>query len=67
MNQRIVERRRLLQLFALGSVALPTAVLTGCELKGSTRPPRFYNGGSNGGEKSGGGGGPGGGGGGAHK
>ncbi|HEY1385856.1 MAG TPA: hypothetical protein VGF43_19680 [Dongiaceae bacterium] len=59
MDQRIVERRRLLQLFALGSVALPAALIAGCETRGTTRPPRFYNGGSNGGEKSGGNGGPG--------
>jgi hypothetical protein len=59
MDQPIFERRRLLQLFALGSVTLPAALLAGCETSGTSRPPRFYNGGSNGGEKSGGGGGPG--------
>ena len=68
MDSRIFERRRLLQLFALGLLALPAAALAGCaEGTGSRRPPQFY-GGNNGGEKSGGGGGAGaGGGGGAHK
>ena len=67
MDSRIFERRRLLQLLALGSLALPAAALAGCA-QGSGRPshpPRFYGGGSNSGEKSGGGG-PGGGGG-AHR
>jgi hypothetical protein len=68
MDERILERRRLLQLFALGSLTLPAAVLAGCaEGTGrSYRSPQLYGGG-NGGEKSGGGGGPGGGGANGHK
>jgi len=66
MDQSIFERRRLLRLFAVGSVAVPGILLVGCETSGRSRPPQFY-GGSTGDEKSGGGGGPGGGGGQAHK
>jgi hypothetical protein len=55
MDSRIFERRRLLQLFALGSLALPVAALAGCTRgSGPAHPPRFYGGGSNAGEKSGG-------------
>ena len=61
MDERILERRRLLQLFAMGSLILPAAVFAGCATgtgAGRTRPPRFH-GGNNGGEKSGGKGGAG--------
>jgi len=37
MDDRIFERRRLLQLFALGSLALPAAALAGCA---GGQPPR---------------------------
>lgn len=59
MNQQIVDRRRLLQFFALGSIAVPAAALAGCASDGGRpgRPPRRYGGGNHGGEKSGGGGG----------
>ena len=63
MDNGIVDRRRLLHWFALGSLAVPVAVLAGCVSGGSTRPPNFRTGGGNrGGEKGGGngGGGPGG-------
>jgi hypothetical protein len=69
MDQPSVERRRLLQFFALGSIAVPAAALAGCA-QGSGSPmtrPRRRGGGNNGGEKSGGGGGAGGGGGGGKK
>jgi hypothetical protein len=61
MTQQIVERRRLLQLFALGAIAVPAAALAGCaQGTRTTRPPRRYGGGGNrGGEKSGGSGGAG--------
>ncbi|HEU4827164.1 MAG TPA: hypothetical protein VFS85_11845 [Dongiaceae bacterium] len=60
MDERILERRRFLQLFAIGSFTVPAAILAGCAEGGgrSARPPRFH-GGNNGGEKSGGGGGAG--------
>ena len=58
MSQQIVERRRLLQFFALGSIAVPAAALAGCAQSGSpARPRRRSGGGNSGGEKSGGGGG----------
>jgi hypothetical protein len=57
MDQKFVERRRLLQWFALGSLAAPVAALAGCAARGGTRPPDFRTGGGNrGGEKSKGGG-----------
>ena len=59
MDKDILERRRLLQLLALGSVAVPTMAVAGCATgagKGQ-RPPQF--GGGNSGGKSGNGGGPG--------
>jgi len=63
MDKGIVDRRRLLQWIALGSVAVPAIALAGCT-QGGGRPPRrrMSGGGSNGGEKGGGnnGGGPGG-------
>jgi hypothetical protein len=58
MDQPIPARRRLLQLFILGSIAVPAAALVGCAQSGSpTRPRRRGGGGNNGSEKSGGGGG----------
>jgi hypothetical protein len=63
MNQQVIERRRLLRLFMLGSIAVPAVALAGCAQGTSgrpARPPRRYGGGNNGGEKSGGGGGLGG-------
>lgn len=62
MNEQIVERRRLLQVLMLGSMALPAIALAGCAAEGGrqSRPSRRYGGGNNGGEKSGGGGGLGG-------
>lgn len=57
MDQKIRERRRLLQFLMLGSMALPAVALAGCAQKPGTRPtkPRRYGGGgSQGGEKSGG-------------
>jgi hypothetical protein len=59
MDDRILERRRLLQLFMLGSLAVPAVALVGCASGGGRRqrPPQF--GGSGGGEKSGNNGGPG--------
>ena len=58
MDNRILERRRLLQLFVLGSLAVPAAALAGCAT-GSGRPtrPRHFGGGNN--DKSGTNGGPG--------
>jgi hypothetical protein len=55
MNEQIVERRRLLQLFTLGSLALPAVVLAGCASGSAPTQPRRYGGGNRGGEKSGGG------------
>jgi hypothetical protein len=61
MDSRILERRRLLQLFILGSLAVPAVALAGCATGSGrrTRPPHF-GGGSN--DKSGNNGGSGGGG-----
>jgi hypothetical protein len=58
MDNRILERRRLLQLFVLGSLAVPAVALAGCA-SGSgrrTRPPQFGGGNS---DKNGNNGGPG--------
>ncbi len=64
MGKGTMERRRVLQLFTLGSLAVPAVVLSGCTMgAGNARAPRNWGGGNNGGEKSGGGGGIGGGGG----
>ena len=63
MNQQVIERRRLLQLLMLGSIAVPAVALAGCAQSNSgrpARPPRRYGGGNNGGENAGGGGGLGG-------
>ena len=62
MDKGIVNRRRLLQWIALGSVAVPAIALAGCTQGGGGRPPRRTGGGNRGGEKNGGnnGGGPGG-------
>ena len=46
METRILERRRVLRILALGSLALPAIALAGCA-SGSgrrTRPPQFYGG-----------------------
>lgn len=61
MDNGIVDRRRLMQWIALGSLAAPAVALAGCA-SGGARPPRNRSGGGNrGGEKGGGGnGGPGG-------
>jgi hypothetical protein len=58
MGNRILERRRLLQLFMLGSLAVSAVALAGCA-SGSgrrTRPPQFGGGNS---DKNGNNGGPG--------
>ena len=61
MDNGIVDRRRLLQWIALGSLSVPAGTLAGCVSGGGTRPPNFRTGGGNrGGEKGGGRGGPGG-------
>jgi len=58
MENGILNRRRLLQLVALGSLAVPVMALVGCSTGGGrTRPPQFGGGNS---DKSGNGGGPGG-------
>ena len=57
MGRDTFERRRLLQLLALGSLALPVVALAGCaQGSGPSHSPRFYGGGGDAGEKSGGGG-----------
>ena len=57
MDKRIVDRRRLLQWIALGSVAAPAIALAGCVQGGGGRPPRRMSGGGNkGGERGDGGG-----------
>jgi hypothetical protein len=63
MDKGIVDRRRLLNWLALGSLAVPAMTLAACAGGGGTRPHNFRTGGGNrGGEKGGGngGGGPGG-------
>ncbi|HEY1385855.1 MAG TPA: hypothetical protein VGF43_19675 [Dongiaceae bacterium] len=68
MDQRIFERRRLLQFFAFGSVTLPAAILAGCETSSAgSRPPRYLQGGGSSSGKSGNNGGAGNGGGHASK
>ena len=58
MDNGIVDRRRLLQWIALGSLSVPAIALAGCASGGGTRSPDFRTGGGNrGGEKGGGGGG----------
>jgi hypothetical protein len=58
MDKGIVDRRRLLNWLALGSLAVPAMTLAACASGGGTRPPNFRTGGGNrGGEKSGGNGG----------
>ena len=57
MHNGIVDRRRLLQWLALGSLAVPTAALAGCAQGRAGRPPRRGGGGNRGGEKGGTGGG----------
>lgn len=57
MDKPIPERRRLVQLLFLGSVALPVAALAGCVQGAGVRRPPSFGGGSNAGDKSGGGGG----------
>ena len=58
MENRILERRRLLQLVALGSLAMPALAVAGCATGGRrAQPPQFGGGNS---DKSGNGGGPGG-------
>ena len=58
MDNRILERRRLLQLFMLGSLAVPAVALAGCATGSGrrTRPPQFGGGNS---DKNGNNGGPG--------
>ncbi len=59
MDKQIVERRRLLQWWILGAMAVPVAVIAGCA-QGANSPQRRrrgYGGGNTSGEKSGGGGG----------
>jgi hypothetical protein len=61
MDKSIFDRRRVLQLFTLGSLALPAAALASCaQGSGAARPRRFPGGGGN--DKPGNGGGFGGGG-----
>jgi hypothetical protein len=57
MDNGIVDRRRLLQWFALGSLAVPAIALAGCAQGVTARPPRRGGGGNRGGEKGGTGGG----------
>lgn len=59
MDKRILERRRLLRLFMLGSLAVPAVVLAGCAAGSGRRaqPPQFGGGNS---DKPGNNGGPGG-------
>jgi hypothetical protein len=58
MDKSIFDRRRVLQLFALGSLAVPAVALVGCaQGSGATPPRRFQGGGNRGSERSGGGGG----------
>lgn len=59
MDDQIFERRRFLQVFALGSVALPAVALAGCATGSGPAPRRRLHGGGSSGEKSGNGGGPG--------
>jgi hypothetical protein len=58
MDNRILERRRLLRLFWLGSLAVPVVALAGCTAGSGrrTRPPQFGGGNS---DKNGNNGGPG--------
>jgi hypothetical protein len=58
MDNHILERRRLLQLFMLGSLAAPAVALAGCATGSGrrTRPPQFGGGSS---DKHGNNGGPG--------
>jgi hypothetical protein len=48
MDNRILERRHLLQLFMLGSLAVPAIALAGCATGSGqrTRPPHFGGGNS---------------------
>ena len=59
MDKDILERRRLLQLVLLGSLAVPAMALAGCAAGSGrrTRPPQFGGGNS---DKNGNNGGPGG-------
>lgn len=60
MDHGMVDRRRLMQWIALGSLAATAVALAGCANNGA-QPPRTRSGGGNrGGEKGGGRGGPGG-------
>jgi hypothetical protein len=58
MDKRILDRRRMLQLFMLGSLAVPAGALAGCATGSGrrARPPRFGGGNS---DKNGNNGGPG--------
>jgi len=56
MEPRILERRRVLRLVALGSLAAPAIALAGCGSRRRTRPPQFGGGNS---DKNGNNGGPG--------
>jgi hypothetical protein len=57
MDSRALERRRLLRLVVLGSLAAPVFALAGCATGGRRQIPQIYGGNSGG--KSGNGGGPG--------
>ncbi len=48
MNKDILARRRLLQIFALGTLAMPAIALAGCSTGSGrrTRPPQFGGGNS---------------------
>lgn len=51
MEQDILRRRRLLQVFTLGLLAVPAAALAGCASGGGSRGrPRFSGGGSSSGK-----------------
>ena len=59
MDSRILERRRVLRLFLLGSLTVPAVALAGCASgsgRRTTRPPQFGGGNS---DKNGNNGGPG--------
>ena len=60
MDRQNFERRRVLQAFTLGSIAVAAAALGGCAAAGTgARPPRKWQGGGSSSGKSGNGGGPG--------
>lgn len=55
MDRQNFERRRVLQAFTLGSIAMVAAVVGGCAAGSGARPPRQWQGGGGSSNKSGGG------------